>query len=135
MKLTAFVATGTSVLLLTYAVSAAPQKTSYAAKTGEDLARICADPVDARKMTAAERERLLVCGSYIQGFMAFYGLERQRQPKPLFCLPSAGVSGETVRKTFLALGGKRPQVRDMPASVALATALAWVHPCDKKGKP
>lgn len=104
----------------------------YLLQTGSDLERVCASPVDSKAIDAAERERLLVCGSYIQGFLGHYGVTRSTAATSPFCLPASGVSGEQVRKLFLALLQQKPQIRDMPASVDLATSLAWGFSCEKR---
>src|SRR5581483_613306 len=95
---------------------------------------------DIHNMDAAERERLLVCGSYIQGFLGHYGLVRREIGTATFCLPPSGVSGEQVRILFLSLLQQKPQIRDLPANVDLATSLAWGYSCarpasDKSGGP
>lgn len=101
----------------------------YFLQTGSDLEKVCANPVNIKAIQPAERERLLVCGSYIQGFLAHYGLVRKEMRTTPFCLPQSGVSGEKVRVLFLALLKQKPQIRDMPASVDLATSLAWGYSC------
>lgn len=104
-------------------------KPHYFLQTGSDLEKACANPVNAKAITAEERERLLICGSYIQGFLAHYGLVRQEIKSASFCLPSGGISGEKVRALFLVLLQQKPQIRDLPASVDLATSLAWGYSC------
>jgi hypothetical protein len=103
----------------------------HSLQTGADLQTACANPQNVKAITPAERERLLVCGSYIQGFLAHYGLVRKELKTQSFCLPPSGVSGEKVRVLFLALLQQKPQIRDMPASVDLATSLAWGYSCKK----
>lgn len=103
----------------------------YYLQTGSDLEQVCANPANARSITASERERLLVCGSYIQGFLGHYGLVRTRMTSSPFCLPPNGISGEQVRLLFLALLQQRPQIRDLPASVDLTTSLAWGYSCSR----
>lgn len=104
----------------------------YFLQTGSDLERVCANPVNAKAIDTVERERLLVCGSYIQGFLGHYGLSRSESAKSSFCLPPSGVSGEQVRVLFLALLQQKPQIRDLPASVDLATSLAWGYSCNPR---
>ncbi|ABS61704.1 hypothetical protein Plav_0081 [Parvibaculum lavamentivorans DS-1] len=104
----------------------------YALQTGADLAAVCANPANAESVTEAERQRLNVCGAYIQGFLGHYAVARREIGKPVFCLPAGGVSAENVRQLFLALLEQRPQIRDLPANLDLATSLAWGYSCDKK---
>lgn len=106
-----------------------PSQQHYYLQTGSDLQKACANPQDAHNIDAGERERLLVCGSYIQGFLGHYGLVRRDLGTASFCLPQTGVSGEQVRVLFLNLLQQKPQIRDLPASVDLATSLAWGYAC------
>lgn len=106
--------------------SAAP---SYSLQTGADLAAVCSNPKDAKTLTDEERQRLGVCGAYIQGFLGHYSVSRRNMSKLDFCLPEEGVSAENVRMLFLALLEKRPQIRDLPANLDLATSLAWGYSC------
>lgn len=101
-------------------------------QTGSDVAAACANPADAKAMTDGERQRLQVCGAYINGFLAHYSFVRRQIEKPSFCLPESGVNGERVRRVYLALLKQKPELRDMPASLDMATSLAWAYPC--KGK-
>jgi len=101
----------------------------YYLQTGSDLEQVCANPADAKNIQQGERERLLVCGSYIQGFLGHYGLVRRELAVSPFCLPQNGVSAEKVRIILLALLQQKPQIRDLPASVDLATSLAWGYAC------
>jgi len=103
----------------------------YFLQTGSDLEQVCANPANAKDIQPVERERLLVCGSYIQGFLGHYGLVRRELASAPFCLPQSGVSAEKVRIIFLALLQQKPQIRDMPASVDLATSLAWGYACPR----
>ncbi|HEY4342901.1 MAG TPA: Rap1a/Tai family immunity protein [Parvibaculum sp.] len=107
----------------------------YYLQTGSDLQKVCANPANAKTITPAERERLLICGSYIQGYLAHYGLVRKDLKTQTFCLPASGTSGEKVRVLFLALLQQKPQIRDLPASVDLATSLAWGYSCKKTAAP
>lgn len=122
---------------LVFASSGAAQASTdpgqrYYLQTGSDLERVCATPADPQSLTTEERERLLVCGSYIQGFLGHYGVVRSEMTAAPFCLPANGVSGEQVRRLFLALLQQKPQIRDLPASVDLATSLAWGYACPRK---
>lgn len=101
-------------------------------QTGSDVAQACANPADVNAITDAERQRLQVCGAYINGFLAHYSFVRRQVEKPSFCLPEGGVNGERVRRVYLALLKQKPELRDMPASLDMATSLAWAYPC--KGK-
>jgi hypothetical protein len=109
--------------------STEPAQQHYYLQTGSDLQKACANPQDAHNIDTSERERLLVCGSYIQGFLGHYGLVRRDLGAASFCLPQTGVSGEQVRVLFLNLLQQKPQIRDLPASVDLATSLAWGYSC------
>jgi len=117
-----------AILFQWSAVEGAPSQ-HYRFQSGADLMASCADPADAGKITREERERLLICGSYIQGFLANYSLTRQSVSKPLFCLPEQGISPEQTRRLLVALMKQKPQIRDMPANLNLATSLAWGFPC------
>lgn len=109
-------------------VEAAP---AYSLQTGADLAAVCENPADAKALTSDERQRLGVCGAYIQGFLGHYSVSRRNMSKLDFCLPAEGVSAENVRVLFLALLEQRPQIRDLPTNLDLATSLAWGYPCKK----
>ncbi len=129
MKLTYGIAAAALISVL--AVGGAEGAEHYYLQTGSDLQTVCANPQNAKAITPVERERLLICGSYIQGFLAHYSLVRKDLKAQSFCLPATGTSGEKVRVLFLALLQQKPQIRDMPASVDLATSLAWGYACDK----
>lgn len=129
MKLAYSIAVATLASVL--AIGGAEAAQHFHLQTGADLQTVCANPQNVKAITAAERERLLICGSYIQGFLAHYSLVRKDLKTQSFCLPAAGTSGEKVRVLFLALLQQKPQIRDMPASVDLATSLAWGYSCDK----
>ena len=101
-------------------------------QTGSDLAEACASPANAKAITDEESQRLQVCGAYINGFLAHYSFVRRQLDKPSFCLPDGGVNGERVRQVYLALLKQKPELQDMPASLDMATSLAWAYPC--KGK-
>jgi hypothetical protein len=119
-----------AVLGTTQAMAALePGQQHYYLQTGSDLQKVCANPQDSHNIDAGERERLLVCGSYIQGFLGHYGLVRRDLGSVSFCLPASGVSGEQVRLLFLNLLQQKPQISDLPASVDLATSLAWGYSC------
>lgn len=102
---------------------------NYRFQSGADLLTSCADPADASKITPQERERLLICGSYIQGFLANYSLARDSVSNPIFCLPEQGVSPEQSRRLLIELIRQKPQIRDLPANLNMATSLAWGFPC------
>lgn len=128
MKLAYGIAAAALTSLL--AIGSAEAAEHYYLQTGADLQTVCANPPDAKAITPAERERLLICGSYIQGFLAHYSLVRKDLKEQSFCLPASGTNGEKVRVLFLALLQQKPQIRDMPASVDLATSLAWGYACN-----
>ncbi len=123
------VAVGFLAALATTQVRADNSTQHYYLQTGSDLEDVCSNPANAKSIQPAERERLLVCGSYIQGFLGHYGLVRRELTAAPFCLPQNGVSAEKVRIIFLALLQQKPQIRDLPASVDLATSLAWGYAC------
>ena len=105
---------------------------SYSLQTGADLAAVCSNPADPKALTDEERQRLSICGAYIQGFLGHYSVSRRNMSKLDFCLPAKGVSAENVRVLFLALLEERPQIRDLPANLDLATSLAWGYSCDNQ---
>lgn len=105
---------------------------TYSVQTGADLAEVCATPANTNAITDAERQRLNVCGAYIQGFLGHYAVARRHMSTADFCLPAEGVAAEQVRQLFLALLEQKPQIRDLPASIDLATSLAWGYACDGK---
>lgn len=124
-------AAGAIAVSLTLAHPAVAAET-YALQTGADLARACGNPSDVTALTEEERQRLAICGSYIQGFLGHYAIARREMTEPGFCLPVEGVSAENVRQLFLALLEQRPQIRDLPTNLDLATSLAWGYSCQKK---
>ena len=101
-------------------------------QTGSDVAEVCANPANVKAITNDERQRLQICGAYINGFLAHYSFVRRQLEKPSFCLPDSGVNGERVRQVYLALLQQKPELRDMPASLDMATSLAWAYPCKNK---
>jgi hypothetical protein len=105
---------------------------AYSLQTGADLARVCENPADVKSLTDEERSRLALCGAYIQGFLGHYAIARQQMSEASFCLPKEGVSAENVRQLFLALLEQRPQIRDLPANLDLATSLTWGYSCEKQ---
>lgn len=102
----------------------------FSLQTGADLAEVCSNPANSEVITEDERQRLSVCGAYIQGFLGHYALVRRELGKQTFCLPPEGVSAENVRRLFLALLEQRPQIRDLPANLDLVTSLAWGYACE-----
>ena len=108
--------------------------TLFPLQTGADLQAVCATPKDVANISDEDKERLQICGAYIQGFLGHYSLVRQQIEKPAFCLGTKGVSAEAVRQRFLELLGQRPQFRDLPISVDLASSIAWAFPCQKKAQ-
>lgn len=121
--------TGVIAALLVGQARASTPAQHYFLQTGADLEQVCANPVDAHNIQPAERERLLVCGSYIQGYLSHYALVRGELAKAPFCLPQTGVSGEQIRVLLVTLLQRKPQIRDLPASVDLATSIAWAYGC------
>ena len=119
-----FVCASTAALAST---TAAPS--SSHAQTGADLYKLCETPQNTDNLSQGDRERLRACGSYIQGFLGHYSLARGQMKTPTFCLPGTGTSPEQVRVLFVSLIQKKPEIRDLPASVDLATSLAWGYPC------
>lgn len=105
---------------------------SYSLQTGADLAEVCGNPADTKSLTGEERQRLALCGAYIQGFLGHYAIARREMSQPSFCLPATGVSAEKVRQLFLALLEQRPQIRDLPANLDLATSLTWGYSCENQ---
>lgn len=103
----------------------------FSLQTGADLAAVCANPANSEAITDEERQRLGICGAYIQGFLGHYALVRRDIDKATFCLPPEGISAENVRQLFLALLQQRPQIRDLPANLDLVTSLAWGYACDR----
>lgn len=121
--------TGVIAALMVNQARAGTPAPHYFLQTGADLEQVCANPVDAHDIQPTERERLLVCGSYIQGYLSHYALVRGELAKAPFCLPQTGVSGEQVRVLLVTLLQRKPQIRDLPASVDLATSIAWGYGC------
>ena len=115
-------------------VSEAEAITRFPLETGADLQLVCDNPANAAAISPAEAERLQICGAYIRGFLGYYSLVREKTKEPAFCLTAEGVSAEKVRVTFLELLGKRPQFRDLPVSVDLASSMAWAFPCKNNKK-
>jgi hypothetical protein len=107
---------------------------SYPVATGDDLGRVCANPSGAT-LSDKERERLLVCGSYIRGYLGYYSTARSLMRNQEYCLPQAGVSAEQVRRLYVAVLEKRPQIRDYPAAVDLTSILKAAYPCKPGGAP
>jgi len=128
MRLNALTSTLAAAIAFTGPAMAAP---TYSLQTGADLAAVCSNPGDANALTEEERQRLGICGAYIQGFLGHYSVSRRNMSKLDFCLPAEGVSAENVRVLFLALLEQRPQIRDLPANLDLATSRAWGYSCDK----
>lgn len=125
-----FSATGAVMAALLVAHPAVAAET-YSLQTGADLARVCENPSNTQSLNDEDRQRLAICGSYIQGFLGHYAISRRSMSEPGFCLPAEGVSAENVRRLFLALLEQRPQIRDLPANLDLATSLAWGYSCQK----
>jgi len=116
--------------------SQANATTRFPLQTGADLQFVCENPANGSSLSESEVERLQICGAYIRGFLGYYSLVREKFKEPAFCLTAEGVSAEKVRVTFLELLGQRPQFRDLPISVDLASSLAWAFPCkENKKKP
>lgn len=125
-----FAATAAIAVATLFGAPAAAAAPAYSIQTGADLADVCATPSDINKISDAERQRLNVCGAYIQGFLGHYAVTRRNMSKADFCLPGEGVAADRVRLLFLALLEQRPQIRDLPANLNLATSLAWGYPCN-----
>jgi hypothetical protein len=121
-----------SILTVGFAPSEAYADEKYVLQTGADLQAVCANPENTNALSASERQRLQICGSYIQGFLGHYSLVRKTTTNPSFCLDKKGVSAERIRVVFLALLQQRPQIRDMPANIDLASSIAWAYPCKEK---
>ena len=114
--------------------AAAATPASYDIRTGDDLNKVCANPA-GNAVTAAERERLSVCGAYIRGYLGYYGVARNHGRGMLFCLPAGGVSAEKLRLLYTGVLDKRPQIRDYPAAVDLASILRAAYPCKGAAAP
>lgn len=123
-----------SVFVAAFAFTQPAAANSFSLQTGADLANVCGSPADVNSITAEERQRLAICGAYIQGFLGHYAVARQSMKDPTFCLPAEGVSAEKVRQLFLALLEQRPQIRDLPANLDLATSLTWGFSCQKQSQ-
>jgi hypothetical protein len=109
------------------ATAAATPELSYDIQTGDDLNRVCASPKGA--VTPADRERLLVCGAYIRGYLGYYSVSRNLIQGKGFCLPDGGIAADTLRQLYVGVLEKKPQIRDYPAAVDLATILQAAYPC------
>ncbi|MBX3495170.1 MAG: hypothetical protein KF769_02915 [Parvibaculum sp.] len=120
-------------ILASACILAAPTSAAqrFSLQTGADLAAVCGNPANSETITDEERQRLSICGAYIQGFLGHYALVRRDVDQAAFCLPPEGVSAENVRQLFLALLQQRPQIRDLPANLDLMTSLAWGYACDR----
>ena len=110
------------------AAGAPPSQPQYDIQTGDDLHRSCANPA-AGAVTAPERERLLVCGAYIRGYLGYYSVSRNLTQGKGFCLPAGGVAAEKLRLLYIGVLDKKPQIRDYPAAVDLASILEAAYPC------
>ena len=124
-------------LLMTCVVGGAAQgdtTTRFPLQTGADLQLVCENPANLQAISASEIERLQICGAYIRGFLGYHSLVREKIKEPTFCLTSQGVSVEKVRVIFLELLNQRPQFRDLPVSVDLASSIAGAFPCKEKAK-
>ena len=100
----------------------------YDIQTGDDLHRACANPAGAT-VTAAEHDRLLVCGAYIRGYLGYYSVARNLVQGKGFCLPDGGMAPDMLRQLYIGVLEKKPQIRDYPAAVDLATILQAAYPC------
>jgi hypothetical protein len=100
----------------------------YDIQTGDDLHRACANPAGAT-VTAAEHDRLLVCGAYIRGYLGYYSVSRNLTQGKGFCLPDGGVAAEKLRLLYIGVLDKKPEIRDYPAAVDLASILQAAYPC------
>lgn len=104
----------------------------YEIQTGDDLNKMCANPATGT-VTAAERERLIVCGTYIRGYLGYYSVSRNLTQGKGFCLPDAGVETEKLRLLYTGVIEKKPELRDYPAAVDLASILQAAYPCKTDG--
>jgi hypothetical protein len=105
----------------------------YAIQTGDDLNRVCANPT-GKAITATDHDRLLVCGAYIRGYLGYYSISRSLTQGKSFCLPDTGISAEKLRLLFVGVLDKKPEIRDYPAAVDLASILEAAYPCNS-GQP
>ncbi|MEQ8327491.1 MAG: hypothetical protein RIE84_01820, partial [Parvibaculum sp.] len=85
MRLNALTSTLAAAIAFTGPAMAAP---TYSLQTGADLAAVCSNPGDANALTEEERQRLGICGAYIQGFLGHYSVSRRNMSKLDFCLPA-----------------------------------------------
>ena len=46
-----------------------------------------------------------------------------------FCLPDGGIAPDKLRQLYIGVLEKKPQIRDYPAAVDLATILQAAYPC------
>jgi hypothetical protein len=115
---------GALLLAPSAAFAAAP---AYDIQTGDDLNKVCANPAGA--VTPADRERLLVCGAYIRGYLGYYSVARNLVQGKGFCLPDGGMAPDMLRQLYIGVLEKKPQIRDYPAAVDLATILQAAYPC------
>lgn len=111
-----------------FAADAPASQPQYDIKTGDDLHRACANPASAT-VTAAERDRLLVCGAYIRGYLGYYSAQRSLGQAQPFCLPPEGVGAEKLRVLYLAVLRRRPRIGDYPAALDFASVLKAAYPC------
>lgn len=100
----------------------------YDIQTGDDLNQACANPAGST-VTTAERDRLLVCGAYIRGYLGYYSVSRSLTQGKGFCLPDGGVAAEKLRLLYIGVLDKKPEIRDYPAAVDLASILEAAYPC------
>lgn len=119
-----------SVLPATAAIAAdtAATRLQYDIQTGDDLNRACSNPA-ASTVTPTEHERLLVCGAYIRGYLGYYSVSRNLTQGKGFCLPDGGVAAEKLRLLYIGVLAKKPEIRDYPAAVDLASILEAAYPC------
>lgn len=125
-----FIATTVFAVMVVFGAPAAAVAPAHSIQTGADLAEVCSTPADSGNISDGERQRLNVCGAYIQGFLGHYAVARRNMSKPDFCLPAEGIAADRVRLLLLALLEQRPQIRDLPANLNLATSLAWGYSCN-----
>ena len=107
---------------------------TYSISTGDDLRHVCAD-ASGTTLSAADKQRLMVCGAYIRGYLGHYSVARSLMRHEESCLPQKGVSAEKVRQLYVAVLEKRPQLRDFPAAVDLASILKAAYPCKNGNSP
>lgn len=109
------------------AALAATPGPSYDIQTGDDLGAVCANPKG--DMSSADRERLLVCGAYIRGYLGYYSVSRNLIAGKGFCLPDGGIAADKLRLLYIGVLEKKPQIRDYPAAIDLASILQAAYPC------